>query len=516
MNFINKFHLLLIFGLVTLTAAQARASVFPDIPAANQSVPGIEDTVLDQSKEMLQFFKAKESLFKQDWENAKAGLEQYLLDYPAGRLADEALYWTAQCLNRISKAEKDAGRMIAFREEAVKRLNELIERFGTSLWVNDALALRTEISRDLDYFGLTEYRVYLNAAEEEKRQTDRHLRVLRSLEELTKEAALPFLQKILTTDNSQPVRFAALSLFAKNYKDRAIPFLEMIATTDPDDNVRKEAASIVRGIRMGLISVRLNSYEFASSLAGSSELVRIQENSINLFELPHEAPGENKAEEAIRLYFGNNIGPVKSFNYPGRDLDYFGTYSDFSVGFGDSFFFNIVNPDLTKELSRISGTIRIGDLITKSKYERPFMVDSQHDDLVVMRRGENLVMMLLQFEVYAESQPQPSREKLSKLLNSPVMRTTFMNLLGCVVTSSAIVQTTRSRTESDFLDLGPARAEIPGLGGTWVLEGQLLCCQKSRIFIGRQFILTDPQGKVAAKGALVEVPADSPQSYRVK
>ena len=42
----------------------------------------------------------------------------------------------------------------------------------------------------------------------------------------------------------------------------------------------------------------------------------------------------------------------------------------------------------------------------------------------------------------------------------------------------------------------------------------LLCDKKARQFIGRQFTLTDPQGKVVAKGAYVEVPADNPQSYR--
>ena len=42
----------------------------------------------------------------------------------------------------------------------------------------------------------------------------------------------------------------------------------------------------------------------------------------------------------------------------------------------------------------------------------------------------------------------------------------------------------------------------------------LLCDRKARQFIGRQFTLTDPQGKVVAKGAYIEVPADNPQSYR--
>jgi hypothetical protein len=67
-----------------------------------------------------------------------------------------------------------------------------------------------------------------------------------------------------------------------------------------------------------------------------------------------------------------------------------------------------------------------------------------------------------------------------------------------------------------FIDLAIAEAEIPGSGGKWILTGQLLCDQKARIFIGRQFTLTDPSGKVVAKEALIEVPADNPQAYRIK
>lgn len=504
--------LLFVLLAIATYAGQSASSVSP--------LPGGDDVITDQNKEMSQFFKAKEELFKQDWAGAKVGLEQYLEDYPSGRLVDEALYWIAQCSNRLSKAETDSGRMIALREEAVQSLTRLVGDFPKSFWLNDALTLRTEICRDLDHFGFSQYRAYLDSDQEKERESYRHISVHNSFREVNREAARPILYNLAKTDPSPQVRITAIFLLGQYERDSAIPFLQSLALTDPEESVRKEANEIVRRIRMNQIPVRLNVYCFTSYLDSLSNGAFFPENAINLFSLSHNAPGTEMAEENIERFADGKIGELKSYNanryVNDMALEYFGRFSEFSHGFGENkFFFNFVNPDLIKEQTRIKGTLRVDDQLTKTKLERPFIVDAQHDVLAVLRHDKKLSMLLFQFENSPET--RLTSAEISKESTTPIHKTTFQNLLDCAVISSAIVQKTRAnRADDDTLDLGPARAEIPGAGGKWVLEGMLLCDRKARQFIGRQFTLTDPKGKVIARGAYIEVPADNPQAYKVK
>ena len=437
MRLSNKIGVLVIVGLASFAQTQPLADVLLIRQAFGQNTSWADDSVTDQNKEMALFFKAKESLFKQDWQGARTGLEQYGRDFPDGRFADEALYWLAQCLNRLSKADLDTGRMFALREEAVRRINELVEWFSKSRWVNDALVLRVGISRDLVLFGRQEFRAYLNAAEEEKRESYRDLSIARSISELTKEAAFHILLRISKIDPSAAVRKKAVFLLGQDYRLDVIPLLQAISINDPDKSVRSEAVSVMDRIRMSLIPVRLNYYAFKSRLIDVSEYGQIAENKANLLTLPHGITGEENIQEFIKAFLGDKLKEISFMGLHEGDLNYFGSSSEVWHYFGD-FGFNVVNSALKKEASRITGTVRIDDRRSKMKYDQPFSVDAREDKLIVMRRGEDAAMVLLQFEAQAGFQPEGMNRLRESMKNvetmaSKIYRTTFVNLLECKV-----------------------------------------------------------------------------------
>ena len=101
-----------------------------------------------EEKELNTFLEGKEYVFKRQWKKARQRLEIYLKRYPSGQLRDEALYWLAQCLNKISKDQVDKDKVIELKEEAVKKLELLIQEYPRSVWMDDAQELRIEISGD--------------------------------------------------------------------------------------------------------------------------------------------------------------------------------------------------------------------------------------------------------------------------------------------------------------------------------------------------------------------------------
>jgi len=65
------------------------------------------------------------------------------------------------------------------------------------------------------------------------------------------------------------------------------------------------------------------------------------------------------------------------------------------------------------------------------------------------------------------------------------------------------------------MDFGQAKAEIPGKKGRWTLKGYMILVKKERHFISRKAILTNPEGKIVARGDQIIVPIDNPSQYKV-
>jgi TolA-binding protein len=102
-----------------LTVGLNSLSFAAPVEGTHASIADSSDSEHDTDKEMDRFLKAKEQVFKRNWEKARSGFESYLKDYPQGRLRDEGLYWLASSLNMLSKDEKREENIIALRKQSL-------------------------------------------------------------------------------------------------------------------------------------------------------------------------------------------------------------------------------------------------------------------------------------------------------------------------------------------------------------------------------------------------------------
>jgi hypothetical protein len=460
-----------------------------------------------EEDELEIFLKAKDYVFKRNWRKAKDRLEFYLKKYPSGQLRDEALYWLAQSLNRMSRDVVDKDKVIAFKEEAVKKLELLIGQYLESVWKDDAEELRVEIAGELALIGRTEYKnILIHIYEkEEKTETDLKLIALNSLIKLEPEAAIPLLKDIIETDKDPQVRKKVVLLLGKTYTKGVITLLEDVSKNDPDREVKEEASYWLEQVQMRAIPVNLYYYLFSAELTDPSELKRIPENKVNFYPLPRIKPGdEEKARKEINDLFNGKLSDMTQQSGGRADvlMALFGTTITHKV---PGFLTYFLTEGVEKTYDHFSGKVRFIDLKTGKDYDVPFTADDKNETLLAVRHGNDVALMFLQFE----SQLEPELEEETE--EEPMYSTNFANVLGCRVLSA---RKSWESFDNDPLDFGQAKAEIPDKKGKWILKGYIMMVKKERRFIARRAVLTNPEGKVVAKANQIIVPIDDPSQYK--
>lgn len=502
---------------------------------------GMDLTTLTKqsNKEIERFFKAKEHVFKRNWSAAESGLKAYLKTFPAGKMRDEGLYWLAFSLNKQAREKTEMEKMIALKETAITQLNLLINEFRDSLWFDDGLALRIEIAGELVLIGRSEYRRYIqNAVEaEDKTVADAKLLALNSLVRLEPETAAPILKKIVATESDPRIRKKCVLLLGKHFSQEVLPTLEELAQNDKDPGVRKEADYWVGQIRIRLIPVELNYYAFATGLADPVELKRVDEGKVNRYELPHSKPGQSRAKDHINRFFNRKL---TGFGSMGSSQGFANAYTTRSADEGyssvrhriNNFRLMVLGQTLKKSADRISGQMMFKDEKSGEQYYGSFSVDRNHDNLLVMRRGNQMAAVLLQLEVLKNKAGVISDSDVADALSGltdplkiladvfgvrkkPVYYTRYSNYLGCEVL------TTLQTSDYSFLkgskhDFSLAKAEIPSADGTWQLTGYLIGFKNERRFLARMASLIDPQGQTVAVADEISVDVADPAGFKVK
>lgn len=198
-------HYALLFALAGLLSAQER---------------------FDWSSPFLENFQSRSDGFKDvDYQKGKQALEARQWDQAIqlfesaasrkGSVADAALYWKAYAQNRAGH-----------RQEALSTLAQLRRVYPDSRWNNDAQALNIEV------------RAQAGSPVSPSVESDEELKLLaiNSLMQSDPQMALPALQRVLASSNSDKVKDRALFVLVQNQSPQAQQILKGVArgTNNPD------------------------------------------------------------------------------------------------------------------------------------------------------------------------------------------------------------------------------------------------------------------------------------------
>lgn len=542
--------LILVLGIFGIAGASALHPATDPSLFENASVrrPALENG----QEDMDRFFKAKELVFKRDWRAARTGFESYLKDFPDGRMRDEAHFWLAQSLDNLARGEKGREAVLRLKKAALDEIRKLVDGYPKSLWRDDALVLRIEISSELVLLGKEEYQKYITEAVEAGNKSARDLKIqaLGALVNLDPGMALPVVRRTLKTDDDAVVRERCLTLLLRLPAADAEKILEDVARSDREGKVRSEAASLLEQVRQSRIPVKLGYFIYGSRLLDDSLYSEFPEGKVREFPLDRSSLGSAAAVlDKVKDIFGGKLStPLSSANgqlpispYLSRTMTTTNRAGNYQIW--------IKVPELRITPDSITGEIEFRNRSTNEKFDQKFSVDSSADKLLVARSGNSLSLLMFQFadldspRISAESLVRKvtkaagsSRRKgFGELKASSVVtlhpgvtvRTERMsydlhafekNLIGLEMAKATIYP---GRTTSPLGTARNATVRIEGVPGResvsrdpWVLIGDLFYFKDSGKLLGYGSYLINPANEVVAEG-LIEIPAGDPAAFKV-
>jgi len=543
----------ILIGLLILLSSSIYAEPAAQLNESTESISLEPDNYLilnNFDKETDRFLKAKAYVFKREWETAIGRLEAYLKAYPSGIYKDEALYWLARSLDKLSTNQESLEKVIKGKESAEAQLNTLTRDYQESLWQDDAKILQTKLAEQLHF---------LTGKRGPDVESDNELFNLSNLTEMNDEVVVTALERYLTTQRNKELRKRIVSFLGKHYPDQAADVLNEAAQNDSDQEVRDTASQIIQQIKMEKIPVHLSYLCYSAQIKDENEWKRLPERTPTMFDLPRAGMTNKKnVEKVLKSFFNNRLKDIKLVNASFGGLSYkynFQFKTDFSEGlalnllhneplniainkyiqvqpninlkFKDKFneylkYFTIyysnamshdlhgirispLSEGLIKEYDQISGNACFYDIEKEKEHNIFYTVDEFSDKLLVMRKGDKVALMVLQFD--------PEEDDEEKEL---VYHTKFGDVFGCTVHSSRQNWNMGAMSKTDgVMDFGAAKVEIPDEEGTWRLEGNILSDGKTKRFIGRNATLYNPQNKIVVQAAQIIVPVNNPGKHEV-
>jgi hypothetical protein len=511
-------------------------------------------------KELSTFLEAKNLIFGRAWAPAVNAFQDYFRAYPAGHYGDEAGFWLAKALDGLAGEERVIERVLDRKTEAVEVLNRLEKEYPQSPWLEEARSFRKELLSGIALVGGRKREAFLAGfLKEENKTLDRaRLDALSELITWDRGWAAPVVEDLLKTVADPEGRKEAVRFAARFFPDETETLLRDAAVRDADAAVRAEAAGVLERLEMERIPVNALHFIFTARLTDAAGQAMLPETTAKIFDLsPASELSSKDAERNADALFHGKLRrlKMKGGGMLGQDMnwiwDLLGDILDGRLGIRrgegervvagslplESRKARLALPMLRQRLSRLGETtaqkIPLGDVTVvfplgacrktadsfsgqvifesgENKYAADFSVDSRRDQLAAFRRGNDVWLVVLQFDTTATERLGVLGSRLRP--RSPLV---FKDVMGCRVESNRGSWSLEEITSRGLIDFGQAKAEIPGASGRWRLEGFLLADMAKKTFVGRGAELFDPSGKSVIQAAELLVPADAPDKYEV-
>jgi HEAT repeat protein len=209
-------------GKLAITAdAAAYAEAFRGYAGVLQGVTGQKDYVegaYSPSRESREYDRATRALDRGQYDQAAEAFAK--VASMGGRKAEGAMYWQAYALSRVGK-----------RADALACLDELLKKYPSSRWANDAKALQLDVRQAS---GQT-------VSPDKTQDEELKAMALRSLMMHDPERAVPMLEGVLKGSSSPKVKDQALFVLAQSGSPQAREILGRVARGQGNPDLQLKA-----------------------------------------------------------------------------------------------------------------------------------------------------------------------------------------------------------------------------------------------------------------------------------
>ena len=183
---------------------------------------------------------AKIAVYKKEWSKAMALLKRFETDFPNSNYRDDSRYWLAYAMNKFSETDTEQERRKTLKEETITILNQLINTYKGSSWVDDAKILKLTIAFDLVKMGEKKYTATILTVLNHPLESEADVTAvaLDTLARLDLQAAVPYFKKILKETNNPELR-EKIVFTMKNSSDKQLQALLRQTLTEKPRWVKK-------------------------------------------------------------------------------------------------------------------------------------------------------------------------------------------------------------------------------------------------------------------------------------